>query len=51
MTPNLSDQSVLPPTQPPDPPGTRPKLDLAHMIRQVLGVQIVCWLVWQAEKK
>jgi len=31
--------SSLPPPQPPDANGTRPKLDLAGMIAQVLAIQ------------
>ena len=34
-----SDPSPLPPPQPRDKEGTRPPLDLAHVIRQVKGIQ------------
>lgn len=39
MTADIRDQSVLPPPQPPDPPDTRPPLDLPHVVRQIQGIQ------------
>jgi hypothetical protein len=43
MTPTLpdhpADPSPLPPTQPPDAPGTRPRFDLVRMVCQVVMIQ------------
>jgi hypothetical protein len=42
MTAEVRDSTILPPPEPRDPKGTRPALDLAHLARQVRGVQTVC---------
>jgi hypothetical protein len=40
MTPEVRDQSILPPPEPPDPAGTRPPLDLLGMWCQVVLIQL-----------
>jgi hypothetical protein len=39
MSAQVNDQSVLPPPEPRDEEGTRPKLDLANVISQVRQIQ------------